>query len=58
MRLRDQMFHSNRSVFYYKRNIMKFIHAMVNSDENELSGSGLVEYNLLENIILLYYLRM
>ena len=52
------MFHSNRSVFYYKRNIMKFIHAMVNSDENELSGSGLVEYNLLENIILLYYLRM
>ena len=30
------MFHSNRSVFYYKRNIIKIIHAMVNSDENEL----------------------
>ena len=28
---------------------------MVNSDEDELFGSGLVEYKLLENIILLYF---
>jgi len=30
---------------------------MVNSDEDELFGSRLVEYKLLENIILLYYFR-
>jgi hypothetical protein len=58
MCLRDQIFHSDRSVIYYKRNIMKIMHAMVNSDEDEFFGSGLVEYKLLENIILLYYLRM
>jgi hypothetical protein len=58
MRLRDRIFYSNRSVFYYKRNIMKIIPAMANSDEDELSGSGLVEYKLLENIILLYYDKM
>jgi hypothetical protein len=31
---------------------------MVNCDEDELFGSGLVEYKLLENIILVYYFRM